>query len=62
MSVLILNLFLTVALHASGTRKAIFWSVSVYSKDLSSQCNLTAKIKPVHDKKYFLFTNNITND
>ena len=48
--------------HCCSTWKAISWSVSVYSKDLSSQCNLTAKIKPVQDKKYFLFTNNITNE
>jgi hypothetical protein len=29
----------------------IFWSETVYSKHLSSQCNLTAQIKPVQDKR-----------
>jgi hypothetical protein len=43
--------FLTVALHQSGTRKAIFWLVIVYSKQLPSQCNLTAQIEPVQDLK-----------
>jgi hypothetical protein len=47
---LILLPFLTVVQHESGTRKAIFWSVTVYNKNLSSQCNLTAQIEPVLDK------------
>jgi len=29
--------FLTVDLHQSGIRKAIFWSVTKYNKNLSSQ-------------------------
>jgi hypothetical protein len=29
--------FLTIAQHEPGTRKAISWSVTVYSKHLSSQ-------------------------
>jgi len=33
----------TVALHESGTRRTIFWSVTIYNKNLSSQCNLTAQ-------------------
>ena len=47
MSVLILLPFLSVAQQESGTRKAIFWSVTIYSKNISSQCNLTAE--PVKD-------------
>ncbi len=35
----------------SGTRKAIYWSVFVYNKTLSSQCKLTAQIESVYDKK-----------
>ena len=42
--------FLTVAHHESGTRKTIFWSVIVYSKNVFSQCNLTVQIEQVHDK------------
>jgi hypothetical protein len=34
-----------------GTRKAIFRSVTVYNNTLSSQCNLTAQIEQVQDKK-----------
>jgi len=45
MSALILVLFLSVAQQESGTRKAIFRSVTVYNKNLSSQCNLTADKK-----------------
>jgi hypothetical protein len=41
--------FHTVTLHESGTRKPIFWSVTVY-KNVSSECNLTAQIDPVGDK------------
>ena len=36
---LILLPFLIITLHESGTRKAIFWSVTVYNKNLSSQCS-----------------------
>jgi len=39
-SALILLPFLTVAEHESGTRKAISWWVTEYSKTSSSQCNL----------------------
>ena len=49
-SVLILLPFLTVSQHESGTRKAISWSVTEYSKTLSSQCNLTAHMEPVQTK------------
>ena len=37
-------ILLPVAQHESGTRKTISWSVTVYSKNLPSQCNLTAQI------------------
>ena len=47
-SVLILLPFLSVAQQESGTRKAIFWSVTITY--LSRQCNLTAQIEPVQDK------------
>jgi len=48
---LILLPCLTVALHGTGTRrgKTIFWSMTVYSIYLSSQCNLTAHIEPLYD-------------
>ena len=46
--------FLTVALHESGTRKAISWSVIVYNKKLSCQCNLTVQIEPMQDKLFYL--------
>jgi hypothetical protein len=49
---LILLLFLNITLHETGTRKDIFLSVTVYNKNLSSQCSLTAQIKPVQDKNY----------
>ena len=42
---------LTVALHESGTRKILSLSVTIYNKKLSSQCNMTAQIEPVQDKK-----------
>jgi hypothetical protein len=42
--------FLSVTQQESGTRNAIFWSVTIYKKKLSSQCNLTAKIEPEQDK------------
>ena len=50
MSALTLLPFLSVAQQESSTRKAIFWSVTVYNKQLSSQCNLTAQIEQVQDK------------
>ena len=37
----------TVALHESGRRKAICWSMTVFSKELSRQCIVTAQIEPV---------------
>ena len=49
---LILLPFLTVAQHEKATRKTISWSVTVYNKNLFSQCNLTAQIEPVQDKYY----------
>jgi hypothetical protein len=47
---IILLPFLSVAQHESGTRKAIFWSVTVYNKNVSSQYNLPTQIEPVQDK------------
>jgi len=29
------------------------WSVTVYNKNVSSQCNLTAHIEPVQDKAVY---------
>ena len=61
-SVLILLQFLSVAQQELGTRKAIFWSVTIYSKNLSSQCNLTAQLEQVHDKiddEYIFFSSDI---
>ena len=49
-SVLILLPFLTIAQHESGTSKATYWSVTVYNKNVSSQCNLPAQIEQVQDK------------
>ena len=49
-SALTLLPFLYVAKQESSTRKVILWSVTVYSKQLSSQCNLTAQIEPMRDK------------
>ena len=46
----------TVALHESGTRKAISWSLTVYSKNLSSQCKLTTQIEQVQNKAEKLLT------
>ena len=40
------TVFFTVAQHELCTRKTIYWSVTVYSKNLSSQCHLTAQIGP----------------
>ena len=37
-----------------GTRKAIFRSVTVYNKHLSSQCNMTAQIEQGYDKKKYI--------
>ena len=51
-SPLILLPFRIVALHESGTRKAISWSVAVYNKTVSSQCNLIPQIEQVPDKYY----------
>ena len=42
--------FRIVALHESGIRKAISWSVEVYNKTVSSQCNLISQIEQVQDK------------
>jgi hypothetical protein len=50
MSALILLPFLTISQHESGSRKSISWSVTVYNKNLSSQCNMTAQIEPLQDK------------
>jgi hypothetical protein len=48
---------LPVAQHEEGTRKAMFWSVTVYSKQLSSQYNSTAQIEPLQYKpKYYRAT------
>ena len=62
-SKLILLPFLIVAQHELGTRKAISWSETVYNKDLSSQCYLSAEIEPVHDKysNYVIKSNIIAN-
>ena len=49
-SPLILLPFRIVALHESGTRKVISWSVAVYNKTVSSQCNLISQIEQVQDK------------
>ena len=43
--VFILLLFFTIAQHGSGTIKTISWLETVYNKQLSSQCNLTAQLK-----------------
>ena len=37
----------TVALHESGTRKAIYWSMTVFNKELSRQYIFTEQIEPV---------------
>ena len=37
--------FRIVALHESGIRKAISWSVAVYNKIVFSQCNLISQIE-----------------
>ena len=51
-SAFMLLTFLTVAQHELSTRKSISWLVTVYSKILSSQCNLTADIEPVQDNMH----------
>ena len=51
-SAFILLTFLTVAQHELSTRKSISWLVTVYSKILLSQCNLTADIEPVLDNMH----------
>ena len=62
MPALILLPFLSVAQHVSGTRKSIFWSVTVYNKKLSSQCNLTAQIEPVQDKYRLMIVMKVGTD
>ena len=47
---LILFAFFTVAVYESSTRKTISWSVAVYNKTVSSQCNLISQIEQVQDK------------
>ena len=46
----VLLLFLAIALHESGTRTAIYWSVAVYKQQVSSPCNLISQTEQVHDK------------
>ena len=53
-SALILLPFDTLSLHKSGPRKAIFKSVIVNNKNVSSQCNLTVEIERVLDKNRLL--------
>ena len=56
---LILLPFLTVAHHESGTfvpEKLLSWSMTVYDKKLSSQCNLTVQIEPMQNKIYLITT------
>ena len=57
-SAFILLTFLTVAQHELSIRKSISWSVTVYSKILSSQCNLTAEIEPVQDNMHISDSDN----
>ena len=57
-SAFILLTFLTVAQHELSTSKCISWLVTVYSKILSSQCNLTAEIEPVQDNMYISHSEN----
>ena len=40
-----------IAQHESCNRNAIFWSLTIYYKNIFSQCNLTAQLEPVQDKK-----------
>ena len=54
-SVLIPLQFLTVVQHESSTITTIFWSVTVYNKNLFSQSNLPAPKEPVQDEyKYMI--------
>jgi hypothetical protein len=46
-SALTLFPFRTVAQHESDTSRYLSWSVTVYDKNVFSQCDLTAKIEPV---------------
>ena len=55
-SKLTLITFLTAVQHELGIRKTIFWSVTVYNKNVSSQCNMTALREPVQDKSLKLDT------
>ena len=47
--------FHIVALHGSGNRKAISWSVIVNNKKISIQCNLTAQIEPVQGIYLYIY-------
>jgi hypothetical protein len=47
-------MLLIIALHESGTRQDISWSVTVYTKHLSSQCKLTAQIVQMQNKMSFI--------
>ena len=47
-------LFLTVAEHILGTSKIVSWSVTIYDKNLSSQCKLAAQIEQVQEKMYYV--------
>jgi hypothetical protein len=38
-----------------GTRKTIFLSMTIYNKNLSSQCNLTVQIEQVQDKCIYMY-------
>jgi hypothetical protein len=44
------------ALSVSGPqkKKAIFWSVTVYNKNLSIQCHLSALIEQGQDKQFYM--------
>jgi hypothetical protein len=53
-SAFVLLALVAIAQHESGTRKAISWSVTLYNKNLSSQCNLTAQVEQAQDKKKFV--------
>jgi hypothetical protein len=49
-SALVLLPFIIAAQHESGTRKTIYWSVTVDNIHVSSQCFLTAQTEQVQDK------------
>jgi predicted transcriptional regulator len=57
-SAFILLMFLSVAQHELSIRKHISWLVTVYSKILSGQCNLTAEIEPVQDNMHISHSEN----